>query len=715
LFHRKMVSSLRWRQVGRTFVPDENKLQTAHCRSLCRAIIQELKELDRNWRTGNCKKYSGKVYSSHRAHVVIGCDYIALEDYWGYRKKLRFHHRSSLEQKSLMVIPDEWSTTTNAEIVVLWYWTCIKILDISGHLISEIPELDEDERVSWNLALCCLSGDRLAVLSRTDGTEKLSLWDVRNPANVIRLKSRLFNLNLKLDHFSSMKMDDKFIVVSTDRSESMNVYFFPTETLDLHWQKTVEYNFVYGQGMLIFSRESRENRDYDLIKMYDVKSGKCFRELLAKVSRLVESVCFNSKFMVVKNNYGDGRIKLKIYDLEDLKNPNSEANELYVHTLETEDSFPSLSVDETEIFLTEYENVIHRFNFGSFEYFRNEAKSVTLSSPWRSVWRSKGIDEEPLEPARHMEVYTQVLKYFHQLSMDCQAVIETFPIDFNSESFTLGDDLIGYRQCSPSIYDEKMATRQQGMNRKTLQISKTAQISVVGKTIQLIDVTTGNVIKETKLERDAINLHFNCNLLVVVCKIRGNEHLLSVWRVDNSLNLTHLKDVTIGDYDGSLQVDEQFIAVKTGERAWSEETFNFISMKTFQVETSVSSRAKYLQYDNGYLFLSKEENLVGILDVASGTFLRDISIKPSKNYYMIFRANSNYVVMTNIDLKLYVYDLKCLRETAAVPSHLLLISIDLECPVKEVLMNETRIVCLTNNKMFVVDLQPIDRLRCPEF
>ena len=110
----------------------------------------------------------------------------------------------------------------------------------------------------------------------------------------------------------------------------------------------------------------------------------------------------------------------------------------------------------------------------------------------------------------------------------------------------------------------------------------------------------------------------------------------------------------------------------------------------------------------------KEENLIGILDVASGTFLHDISIKPSKNYHMIFRVNSNYVVMTNLDSKLYVYDLKCLRETAAVPTHLLLTTIDLECSVKEMLINETRIMCLTNNKMFVVDLQPIDRLRCPQ-
>ena len=263
--------------------------------------------------------------------------------------------------------------------------------------------------------------------------------------------------------------------------------------------------------------------------------------------------------------------------------------------------------------------------------------------------------------------------------------------------------------------NENMQNRPQERQFKTLQINKTTYVFVMGKTIQLIDSTTGNVINGTKLERDAINLHFGQNLLVFVCKIRENEHLLSVWRVDHSLNLNHLGDVAIGDYDGSLQVDEQFIAVETGIRTLTDETYNFISMKTFQVERSLSSDAMFRQYDKGYLFVSKRENLVGILDVASGTFLRDISIKPSINSDMIFRVNSNYVVMANVESKLDVYDLKCLKEIGAVPSHLLLTSFDLECPVKEMLINETRVVCLTNNKMFVVDLKPIDRLRCPEF
>jgi hypothetical protein len=45
------------------------------------------------------------------------------------------------------------------------------------------------------------------------------------------------------------------------------------------------------------------------------------------------------------------------------------------------------------------------------------------------------------------------------------------------------------------------------INCKTVQISMTTHLSVMGKTIQLIDSATGNIIKEKNLERDVIDWH----------------------------------------------------------------------------------------------------------------------------------------------------------------------------------------------------------------
>jgi hypothetical protein len=79
-------------------------------------------------------------------------------------------------------------------------------------------------------------------------------------------------------------------------------------------------------------------------------------------------------------------------------------------------------VDDTAIICVGKKE-IRILDFAFFGCFRNLDKSVTLSLPWRGVWRSKGVDEEPLEPVHHMEAYRKVLKYFDELSMNCQTAI----------------------------------------------------------------------------------------------------------------------------------------------------------------------------------------------------------------------------------------------------------------------------------------------------
>ena len=738
-----------WRDFG----IDEKKLETVHYRGLCKAIIKEVNETDRNWRNGNHKDFKEKCDSIYLGSGVVGKDWIVDFDYnyqiWDQEKTITFRSRMNVVAQRRVVVPAGSSVVTNTEIVVVWNMKNIKILDTNGQLICEVPELDIDERISWKLASCCISGDQMAVLSQTDGQEKLSLWDVSVPSKVTRLNSQHINLDFQLFETSyrhneqpnlhfSMEMDDQFIVVSTYQ-KTTNFYFFSKKTLDLHWQKTVDenvkFNFFYGEGTLVVYVTQGIYEEFGLIEMYDVKSGRFIRELRVSVNErfgyFYNRVGLNSKFMVIagwceyQESFG---YKFNIYDLETIKNKNS-ADDLLVYTLhgrtycQEDDSCLSsldLMMDESEIFCFGGAQ-INIFNFGSLESFRNEAKSVTLSLPWRSVWRSKGVDEEPLEPVHHMEVYTEVLKYFHELTMNCQTASKTRSINnVDLATFTLGDDFIGFRRHRPEIvmYDENIDESCQETNCQIVQISQTAHLSVMGKTIQFIHNTTGKFIKETKLKREVEDWHFNCNLLVCVHKIAEHEHLLRVWKLENSLNLNHIKDVAITDYDGSLQVYEMFIAVETcSDENTGTKSYNFISLKKFQVERSLSSRAKYFAYDKGHLFL-QNKNFIRILDVSSGTYLRDIHMEQHEPDSMFLCANSRYVVILSCNKlysKLSVYDLKCLKETDTVPSHLLLTSFDLDWIVKKVAMNETRIVCLDSNKMYVVDLKHIDLLRCPEY
>jgi F-box-like len=708
LFHRKIVSSQQWRNIVQIYGVDVENLETVHYRSLCRVIIQELKPNVRNWRSRRFKKTSSKNDFKNISDITVWGDRIAVYSCSkDSGQTFEFLHRTSLDVLSSMKIPDGSSAVTNTEIVVVWDKKNMNILDTAGQLISDVPELDEDERLTWVLMWCCITDDRMAVLSRSKSQEKLSIWDVSNPLRVTRLKSRHFCLGVRFRLHSSMKMDEQFIVVSTYQNPATGIKFFSKKTLDLHWQMSVpEYmtdNFAFGKGLLL-KYVLKENEKYGVIQVYDVTSRTYLREMrikgLQKWEKFQHHVHFNSKFMVfVQSEHFANRIS--IFDLEAIRNPNSSVNELLVHTPAVKFYSNRIVVTETEIFCYVREK-IEKLDFSSFVLLHNEAKSVPLSLPWRSVWRSKGVDEEPLEPVRHMEVYREVLHYFDELSMNCQTAIECHAVDLDQASFTLRVDFINDRQLAlVEKYVDKMK-------------------------IQLIDVTTGDTMnKMMKLNIDAICCHIGGNLLVFVSKMTEHEHLLSVWRVENSFNLTRIKDVSMGGYDRyafySLQVDEHFIAVRSPNQAAST-TINFISQKSFEVERSLSFSLSCFQksyYAGGFLFLLSSECLVRILDVATGTFLHDIRMEPTRIDCKITRVNSNYVVIaTKLSnfyghSKLYVYDLKCLKDTDVVPTHLLLTTIELHCEVLAMMMNETGIVCLSYNNMHVVDLKPIDRLRCP--
>jgi F-box-like len=737
LFRRQIVSSDLWRRVLRNFGVGVDNLETVHYRGLCRAICRQIKETDRNWRAGNFKIGADEILEADKV-VTLEDDCVVYKFCRMFPSPitLTFFDRRSFKFTGATRIPAMSFAVTNAQIVVVWNLRNINILDTNDQKISDLPELDENERIFWSLTSCCLSRDQMAVLSQTDGRGKLSLWDVSDPLRVTWLKSRYFSLDLQFELKLAMKMDEQFIAISTFQEESTRFCFFSKKSLSLHLLKTVDgnmkKNFAYGQGLMLFyfSKKNDKYEEYGIIQIYGVKSRKCFHEIRFTTEHNFEeldrNVGFNSKFMVIAHRKeSEQPNQMNIYDLDAIKNPNS--NELLVHTVAVEFDFDRIVVTETEILCRDLEK-IQTLDFGFFELFRNEAKTVTLSLPWRSVWRSKGADEEPLEPAHHMEVYAEVLKYFHQLDMNCKMALKCYPVvDPDVASFNLGDDFIGYRQRNP-----KMDEMSEEMESKTVQISKNTEVSVNGKTIQLISVATGNVINEIKLTRNPIHFHFGSNLLVFVSQIAEHEHVLRVWRVEHFLNFIHIKDVAIEDYYCSydeyedwLQVDQHFIAVHTPIEDGGN-TYNFISLKTFQVERSLSYDHFSFEgfYDGGYLFLIKKSGFVRMLDVVSGTFLHDIRIGPYAFHRIIVRVNSNYVVLAAVESqsnsdssgksKLYIYELKYLKEIDTVPTHLLLTRIDLYCEVVAMRMTETRLVCLSKTNMYVVNLKPINRLRCPE-
>ena len=204
----------------------------------------------------------------------------------------------------------------------------------------------------------------MAVLSRNDGREKLSLWGVTDPFSVTRLKSETYHLNMPFGYGSLMKMDEHFISIFSRRTFneklSSTLYFFFKKTLDLHWQKkfdrNVINNFSYGKGLLLIydSKRNDNSQTYGIIQVYNVTTRTCVREMHITVNCnyvvFDQKVGLNSKFMVaaLRKEYKKP-YKMNIYDLEAVKNPKSTEAVLLVYTIAMKDDFAKILMDETAI------------------------------------------------------------------------------------------------------------------------------------------------------------------------------------------------------------------------------------------------------------------------------------------------------------------------------------------------------------------------------
>ena len=122
-----------------------------------------------------------------------------------------------------------------------------------------------------------------------------------DPLRVTRLNSQYFNLDLHFGSGYSMKMDDQFIAVKTFNNDATSIHFFSKKMLNLHWQKTVDgdmrNDFVYYQGMFLrYVVKRGESEKFGLIEMFDVTSGKRFREMRIAVNRRYEYIKYRVGF-----------------------------------------------------------------------------------------------------------------------------------------------------------------------------------------------------------------------------------------------------------------------------------------------------------------------------------------------------------------------------------------------------------------------------------
>ena len=364
---------------------------------------------------------------------------------------------------------------------------------------------------------------------------------------------------------------------------------------------------------------------------------------------------------------------------------------------------------------TKWKCVIESFVLGR-KFFQRLKKSPAA---WPRAWRKLAQDETNLKAEDYKNICCSCWRYIEKVdgnwragSYKLKTIQKNYYFCLEGREFAVGEDFITnyystieYKNGHVHIFDRESAK----LKRQFRPIYRNYQIIDVNTVVYLEcqrlsfhDINTGQLVKRFELNEYPSWFDACCPTAKLWTFVADFEHVLrlTLWTVDDAANVVLIKTIeaaSIGHCE--FQVDEQFILHQQRKSAnyRIHDTVHFIStgiVHDTELERSLSVMSGlWFRYDRGLMFFIKRMRLIRILDVASGTYLRDINMGKKCRWIGAIKANSNYVIIY-AESKLYVYSLQALRNP--LPSDPFVFKIE-NCQwgrLVVVTVDETQIVCL---------------------
>ncbi len=152
-------------------------------------------------------------------------------------------------------------------------------------------------------------------------------------------------------------------------------------------------------------------------------------------------------------------------------------------------------------------------------------------------------------------------------------------------------------------------------------------------------------------------------------------------------------------------------------------TVLWISLKTLEIERSLSVTKRRVEYDQGLLLIGCRNGRIRIIDAATGTFLHEIPTNHRFGRWILdtrmrkVKMNSMYMIVLSEceseQTTLSVYDLSAIKNPKTQPDRLLLGTFNVDIAADGLIMDETHILAVsTEKKVVVIDFGSFDRFEC---
>ena len=397
LFHRQIGCSLLWRYVQKKLESNQLTLRTEQYPSVCKDILQ----VDRNWRTGNFSKLIYPlVYPAITYEFTIIDDYVAWINFRGFKNGECLSDCMFLDLETMEInkfpLPSNFAYLN--EMVVFWRdrHRILEVLDPNNRWVINVF----DEEANDSIFLEYLFGSKLLVAytyNVNSGMERIRIWKMGNPPNLIH--DRTF----KKRNLTMVKVDERFIVATKcfyQVHKFRSLYFISTGTLEEHRSLSFmpHCKYAYDRGLLFQFRVD------GVIRIMDVASGTFFNDVRMSFWKkpypimLRQRIGVNSNFLVIGWKYLNKKMMkmlsyLSVYDLEAIKNTNSNPDYYLLYTLEVEFDIESFLMDERRMICYGKNNqykrnviVIDFANFGLLSALKKKFREANENVDIRTIF-----------------------------------------------------------------------------------------------------------------------------------------------------------------------------------------------------------------------------------------------------------------------------------------------------------------------------------------
>jgi F-box-like len=330
LFYRQVDCSLLWRKEQKKLEKNQPTLRTERYRDSCRNLLQ----VERNWQIGKFTKSIYRLGTKDSCRLTMSDDYIA----WDTGIGAMFLDTESMKLEEIRAPPGSQHKVQDGALITLQRTTdanahsYFEISDPSHRYLINVVDVEEEDLSEYlDFYVASMRNQLFALCETTENEDyRFRIWKLGHPSTLLKTFTHKGG---PFQGIRKMKLGERFLLIEShlDTLTFVSIEHEASRCFNLNcdsyaYAGELFFNFCDDGIVRVWNAES-ETYFSDVRWPFPSKNGR-------DVEFIKKTICVNSKVLVIGWKYRHEEMSyLSVYDLQAIKNINSNPNSHLLYTL----------------------------------------------------------------------------------------------------------------------------------------------------------------------------------------------------------------------------------------------------------------------------------------------------------------------------------------------------------------------------------------------